>query len=858
MAQTKVFLIDGQALCYRCFFAIRALATSKGQPTNAVYGFVRIIRNILRQHRPDYMAVCFDSPQKTRRQEKFAEYKIQRPPMPDELRSQIPLIKEIMKAFNVVTLEMGGFEADDIIATLSRKLTAENLDVVIVSDDKDMYQLAGENVKFFGSKNGAVLDSRGVEDKLGFDPRRIADFIGLAGDPSDNIPGVKGIGAVNARQLINEFGDLETVIKHLERIKAPNAKERLVLDQKKTAMFSKELALLDTAVPIKHDLKAFEVRAPDRDRLFAIFQDLEFRTLAEEFASGEAREVADTRAVSAPSEIESLADRIRKDGQFVFTAAESAQGGLFEQRRIFIAFGGSEAVYAFTAGMMAPLKTVFEHTGILKVTYDIKEMLKIFARHKIGIAGKVFDVMLAAYLLDPSQPSYDLKDLIWRYAKEPMPGDRMAGGGVLAIGRLHPLLRRELEERSLLPLFEDIEVPLAHVLFKVEENGVNLDLALLEKLSADCAGKIDDLTGTLYAMAGEAFNLNSPKQLSRILFEKLKLPVLKKTKTGFSTNEAVLTVLAENHAFPSAILEYRQLAKLKSTYIDALPRLVNPETGRVHARFHQTGTETGRLSSSRPNLQNIPIRTELGRQIRRAFIPSQEGFIMIAADYSQIELRILAHLSGDANLIKAFKNGEDIHAFTASLIFDVAEKDVTPQMRNSAKRVNFGIIYGMSAFGLAKDLNVSQPEAQEFIDRYFLRYPAVKKFMDDEIEKCEKNGYVLTLLNRRRYIPEIHSENDPVKQFARRQAVNTPVQGSAADLMKLAMINIQKEIEKHGMDMRMISTVHDELVFESPVGERGKAVELIRRHMEHAVALKVPIAVIVKTGKNWLEMEEVS
>lgn len=851
-----MFLIDGHALCYRCFFAIKVLATSKGRPTNAVFGFVRTIRNILREYKPDYMAVCFDTSQKTHRQEKFAEYKIQRPPMPDELRSQIPVIKDVLRAFNLAIFEKGGFEADDIIATISKKSTKKDLEVVIVSDDKDMYQLAASNIKYLNSKRGALLGTKELKDKLGFEPERITDFIGLAGDQSDNIPGVTGIGAVGARQWINEFGSLEAIFKHFEKIEQPKGKEKLLIDQREAALFSKELAILDEAVPIDCDLSKLKLKAPDKKQLFAIFQDLEFWKLAEEFSSQESSEAINVHSISKPTELKSFIREVETKGKFAFLIEGNEQDGLFANGTIFVTAGGGN-VYSLAVNDASALKLIFENKRILKITYNIKDMFKALSAQNIDCVDEVFDVMLAGYLLEATQSSFELKNLTWNYLKSSISNEQKTSGEVVAIERLFSLLSKELKDKSLLSLFEDIEMPLARVLFEVEENGVNLDLALLKRLSKDCAKKINELTVTLYSMAGEEFNLNSPKQLSHVLFEKLKLPVIKKTKTGFSTNESVLTILADQHEFPSLLLEYRKLAKLKSTYIDALPKLVNQKTGRVHAQFNQTGTETGRLSSSNPNLQNIPIRTELGQQIRKAIIPSQKDLILVAADYSQIELRVLAHLSGDKSLIKAFKDGEDIHAFTASLIFDVEEKDVTAEMRNSAKRVNFGIIYGISAFGLANDLKVTQPEAQQFIDKYFQRYPAVKEFMDSEIKKCEKDGYVLTILNRRRYIPEINSKNGAMRQFAQRQAINTPVQGSAADLIKLAMINIQNEIEACKYKAKMISTVHDELVFEVPPKEEETLIDLVRDKMEHAVKLTVPIEVSVKVGKNWLEMEEV-
>ncbi|OGX37925.1 MAG: DNA polymerase I [Omnitrophica WOR_2 bacterium RIFCSPHIGHO2_02_FULL_52_10] len=856
MAQAKIFLIDGHALCYRSFYAIKALATSKGQPTNAVFGFVRYILKIFEEHRPEYMAVCFDFPGKTRRQEKFAAYKIQRPPMPEELRGQIPVIKDIMSAMNVAAFEMEGFEADDLIATISQKFSREGVGIVIVSDDKDLYQLAGTQVRFLGSKNGTVLDDKELQEKLGFKPEHIVDYIGLAGDSSDNIPGVTGIGKVNAQQLIKEFGTLEGIIEHLEKAESLKAKEKLIMEQRQTALLSKELAVLDKNVPIQCPLEKLKVRGPDKERLFTIFKDLEFRALSDEFKPGKGAASPDLAEIKEPAEVKDLVKRIEKNKQFTFSIALGGDGGIFLSRAVYATLKDDHG-FVLDVQHIALLKPVFEDSGILKVTYNIKEQYKALSAYKIDVHGDVFDVMLAGYLLGAYAAAGSISNLVWHYLKRSIDEEAPEAAQVQSVRQLYPVLLKELESKSMLSLYRDIELPLARVLAVIEQNGIKLDLPLLKKLSAECAGKIDELTAALYEMAGEEFNLNSPKQLSHILFDKLQLPVMKRTKTGNSTDESVLIALAELHVFPSLILQYRQLAKLKSTYIDALPKMADPKTHRIHAQFNQTGTETGRLSSSQPNLQNIPIRTELGRQIRKAFIPADKHSVILAADYSQIELRVLAHLSGDENLIKAFQRGEDIHTYTASLIFEVDEREVTPEMRNSAKRVNFGIIYGISAFGLANDLKVSQAEAQEFIDRYFSRYPAVKAFMDREIKECEKNGYIVTLFNRRRYLPEIHSKNGAMKQFAQRQAINTPVQGSAADMLKIAMVRIQSDIERRGLKTKMISTVHDELVFEMPPAEKQEMVGLIRRHMEHAVELKVPVKVSVKVGQNWLDMEEV-
>ncbi len=859
MSDARLFLIDAHALCYRSYFAIKGLATSKGQATNAVYGFVNTLRKILRDYHPDYLAVCFDVGKKTYRQEKFAEYKIQRPSMPDNLISQIPIIKDIVSAYNLAVYEKEGFEADDIIATITQRVSKkDNVEVVIVSEDKDMYQLANKKVKLFSVRQDTILDHDEVKKRFGIEPQQMPDYIGLAGDGVDNIPGVHGIGDVTAKNLIQEYGNLENILNHLDRV-APLKVQEKIKAQKELAQLSKELALLETNVPIEFDLQDMKVKNPDHNRLFFLFKELEFKKFSEEL-SKEVSEPEKIRAktIDKTSDIKAIVAQILKKGRFAFLTDKNEEGeNLFSGcSNIALSFDGQEA-YDIAPQFFQDLKAILEAKDTIQITHDSKNTMKALEILNCELKGKIFDVMLAGYLLFPSQNAYDLDTLAWNYLKKSISTEESLAKGVLLVHELYTILFEQLKEKSLLKLFEEIEIPLAHVLFRMEQRGVNLDTQLLKQMSEDCEEKINALTKKLFQLAGEEFNFNSPKQLSQLLFEKLKLPTIKRTKTGFSTDEGVLTKLAEQHEVPRLILEYRQLAKLKSTYIDALPKLINPKTGRVHASFNQAGTETGRLSSNHPNLQNIPIRTDLGRRIRQAFIPSQKDYLIIAADYSQIELRILAHLSQDENLTEAFKQDQDIHRFTAALIFDVKEEDVLPEMRDTAKRVNFGIIYGMSAFGLAKDLGIPQEAAAEFIDKYFLRYPKVKKFMEDQILLCQEKGYVVTLLNRRRYIPEINSANISIRQFAERQAINTPVQGSAADLMKLAMIQIQRELEKQKLKSSMIITVHDELVFDVPQKEKDKMADLIRQQMEGALKLSVPIKVSVKVGRNWLETVEI-
>ncbi|MDP2654822.1 MAG: DNA polymerase I [Candidatus Omnitrophota bacterium] len=848
----KLFLIDAHALCYRSFFAIKGLSTSKGQATNAVYGFINTLNKILREHKPECMAVCFDSKGKTQRQALYADYKIQRPKMPDELISQIGLIKDVVAAYRLPVLEADGFEADDIIATVARSRRRDEMDVVIVSDDKDMFQLVDDGVAIYNSRKERLIGPADVQELIGVGPEYIGDYIGLAGDSVDNIPGVSGIGGVTARDLISRHGHLEQIFENLNGIKSASVRQKLET-QKEQAFLCRRLAQLEERVPLELNPEDLKVREPDYQRLFALFSELEFKRFADDAARHlEPPEEAGGPVLEPLTDVKALAGEIVRAKRFGFICEESE--GVVD---CAIAAGG-EKVFSVSPEQIKGLKAVFADKNILKITHNLKDGLKILKRLGCSWDGEVFDVMLAGYLVSPGKSAPDISSLAWEYLKIVVPATAGAAQKAGYMERLLGPLREQLNAKDLLKLFADIEIPLTFVLSHMEGVGVRLNGGLLADLSRETGKKIDGLERRIYDMAGEEFNLNSPKQLGHILFEKLKLPAVKKTKTGFSTDEGVLTKLAGNHALPGAILEYRQLAKLKSTYIDALPQLVNPRTGRVHATFDQTGTETGRLSSHDPNLQNIPIRTELGRDIRRAFIPSDDRHEIVAADYSQIELRILAHLSGDENLRQAFFEDRDIHRFTSALMFDVAEENVTPEMRNAAKRVNFGIIYGMSAFGLAKDLDVPQDQAQDFIDRYFLRYPGVKKFMDDSVKRCEKDGYVVTLLNRRRYIPEIQSPNQAVRQFAQRQAINTPVQGSAADLMKLAMIRVDRALRERKLESEMMITVHDELVFDALSSETADLVELIRVNMEQALELTVPVKVAVKRGPNWLEAEEIA
>jgi len=706
--------------------------------------------------------------------------------MPDDLVVQIETIRNLVRAYGFPLFELEGFEADDVMATLAQRFAKKDVDVFIATDDKDMAQLVDEHIKLYSPRQERVIDTEDVVAKFGVRPQQITDYIALAGDTSDNIPGVKGIGEKGACKLLSEFKTLEGIYKHVDQVVPAKLQEKLAAS-KKEAFLSKELAVLDIQVPLDASLDDLIFPQPDRAKLFALFNELEFRKFAQEYAPLDAM----------PEE---------PAGDLKTWVEDNYEGN---------------PVY---------------------IVYDLKSLRK---NGQISVnlhKTKVFDIFLADYLLAGGQGQYHLPTL--RASDEGM-------------RELYGIQKRLLKEQKLDFLFYDVEMPLSDVLFEMEASGVSLDVAVLEELSKECQIKIAQLEESLYKIAGTPFNVNSPKQLSEILFERLKLPPIKKIKTGFSTNEEVLTRLSSQHPLPALILEYRQMAKLKSTYIDALPLLVDPKTQRLHASFNQAGAETGRLSSNNPNLQNIPVRTEFGQRIRRAFVPYAKGHVLLSADYSQIELRILALLADDEELKNACKGDGDIHRYTASLMFEVPENKVDEKMRYAAKRINFGIVYGMGAFSLAKDLGVSINEAQVFIEKYFLRYPKVRQFLDGEIQKARNLGYVSTLFGRRRYLPDINNRNMGLRQFAERQAVNAPMQGTAADIIKIAMVKVSRRMAQEKLTSTMIMTVHDELVFDVPQEEIKTMVSLVRQEMEAAMDLSVPIKTSVKIGSNWLEMEKV-
>jgi len=842
MPLKTLYLIDANAFCYRAFYAVRSLSTSYGQPTGAIYGFLNILNKILKEKKPDYLGVCFDVSRRTFRQKKFAEYKIHRPPMPDGLVSQIPWIKSIISAYGITICEMEGFEADDVIATLAVKAKAMGIPVVIVSGDKDILQLVSDGISVLSPhKDGDILyDEKKVTERFGVGPEKIADIIALMGDATDNIPGARGIGEKTAVELIRAFGSVEALLRQAQNIKQEKIK-KAVFESAEIIKLSRELAVLDRCVSLDVEPDKLTVAAADTAELFSIFKQLEFKGLLKTVAQEEKE--ADDAALENVDD-DALKALIKLAGELALYGLKADELVFSLQDKIFsVAHPGKN------------LKSMLADSALKKTGYDLKKSAGLLSREDVALRGFYFDVMIAAHLVNPAKSDYALTDIILEHLDRRVSAAMGNARALSLILELKPVLERQLRGKLLEELFVTLEMPLAEVLAEMEQSGVKLDLEALRELSRDIEKRLVKLIDEIYEASGTQFNINSPKQLREILFEKLKLPVGRRSKTGPSTDEEVLRGLADKHRLPALLLEYRQLTKLKNTYIDALPALVDVKTGRLHTCFNQTATETGRLSSSNPNLQNIPIKTDIGRNIRRAIIASSADYRLLSCDYSQVELRILAHLSRDEALISAFKSGEDIHKATAGLIYGIAENDVDELMRQTAKRVNFGIIYGQTSYGLSRDLGIPIDEAQVFIDAYFARYPRVKEYIERQINKAQKEGFVTTLLGRRRYIPEINNKNQGLRQFAERQAVNTPIQGTAADLIKMAMIQIHGLLKAKSLRAKMVLQVHDELVFDLPLEELKQVAALACERMENVLELLVPIKVDIKTGKNWLEME---
>jgi len=874
-------LVDGSNYIYRAFYGVPLLTNSKGFPTNAIYGFTNMLLKLLRDLAPDYIVVTFDLKGPTTRHEEFTDYKATRKPMPDDLIPQIPFIKDIVRGFSISVLEKQGVEADDIIGTLTVQASSKGWRTAVISGDKDLMQLVNENVTMIDTMKDKTYDVAAVKERFGVGPDKVVEILGLMGDTSDNIPGVPGIGPKTAQRLIEEYGTLENVLQNAENLRNIKLREtmRSYADQ---ARLSHQLACIRKDIEIDFDLQDAARKESDKEVLAKLFSEFEFSSLLQQIKRNTKKPARDCQILERKESLKELALRLQECRaialEFIWEKNPPTDligiGVSTGSDAFYLPLGHTTIQAQLLAGdVFAALAPVLTNVKIKKYIHDLKEALVSLENYGVDIQSGD-DTMLAAYLLNPAKHSYELAELAWEYLHEQVttpkdiaggkgktyplnlvPVDKMADYACTradAVFALVPVLAGKQGEINAVDLYQKVEMPLLYVLASMEKKGVLVDTALLKQMSEELGELLSISEEKIFRLAGEKFNINSPKQLQTILFDKLKLPPGKKTKEGFSTDVDVLSYLALSHELPAEILAYRSLAKLKSTYVDALPALINPQTGRIHTSYNQTVAATGRLSSSNPNLQNIPIRTMEGKRIRQAFIAAPDC-LLISADYSQIELRVLAHLSEDEALIDAFSSGEDIHSRTASDIFGVFPQMVNADMRRQAKVINFGILYGMSAFGLAKELGVSQKIAQTYIDGYFQRYKKVRIYLDGILEGARRDGFVCTLLNRRRYLPELKSQIASVRQFAERMAVNTPIQGTAADLIKVAMVNIDHLLTKKNLAARLIMQVHDELVVEAPFKEKDEVMALIKKEMEEVIKLKVPLRVEISSGKNWDE-----
>lgn len=898
-------LVDAHGYLHRAYHALPPLNNSRGEPVGALFGFARMLLKILKNEKPGALVVCFDSPGPTFRHKAYADYKAHRKPLEDALKFQLPLARDMASAWGLTVAALPGYEADDLIATLAHRAAQKKTPVVIVTADKDALQLVGGPVTVLNEQRGVRYDPAAVENKYGLAPGQLLDFFALMGDASDNVPGVPGVGEKTATALLQKYKSLDGVYRHLDEIKGA-LRDRL-RDHEKEARLSRELVTLDDDAPVEVDLDDARPPAAPPPTLADFFRRWEFNSLLPELMSASidapaapaapdapapprpAAASRRVRVVLTPADLKALVERIRRADR-LSVDVETTGTDPVDSRLVGIALAvepgegwyvplghralGDPAQLALDT-VRAALKKVFSDASVPKVGQNLKFDSQILAAADLPLTPLAFDTLVASYCLNPSRQTHGLKALALDLLGEAMtPIEQLIGTGAKQIGmdqvkvsdaapyaaadaevtlRLAALMKTQLKEKGLDRLFHDVEMPLVPILARMETTGIALDAPYLRTLAKEFGQAILGLEKDIHALAGGPLNVNSPKQLAQILFEKLKLPVVRKTKTGFSTDEETLQKLAPQHPLPERILAYRELAKLKSTYIDGLLETVKP-SGRVHTRFNQAVAATGRLSSSDPNLQNIPIRTEYGRQIRRAFVPARDH-VFLSADYSQIDLRVLAHISKDPALTAAFQRGDDIHAATAREIFDLAAgAPVADAQRRVAKTVNFGIVYGQTGFGLSQQLGIPMGQAQAYIKAYMERYAGVKAWMSAIIEEARQKGYVTTLLNRRRYLPEINAANAAVRAFAERTAMNTPIQGTSADIIKVAMRDVDRLIEKKGWATRMLLQVHDDLLFEVPRDELSEVAGPIRKAMESALALDVPVVVDLKTGPNWADL----
>lgn len=882
-----LMIIDGNSLIHRAFYALPLLTTKDGIYTNGVYGFLTMLYKIKENYNIDYIGVAFDKKGPTFRHEAFELYKGTRQSTPNELTLQFPIIKEILSIMNIAQLELDGYEADDIAGTLSKFGEENGLEIILVTGDRDYLQLASDKTKVLITKKGITdlveYDENKFIEEYGITPQQFIDLKGLMGDKSDNIPGVPGIGEKTGVKLLKEFGTIENLYDNIDKVGSKKIKETL-MENKQSAFLSKKLAEIIRNAPLDISLKELEVKEPDYEKLIDIYKKLEFNSLLAKI-DFTAAEKADGLDMDLEYEIiegnnySKIIDEVFRTGymyfKFLFEDYHYIKSNILgvgiriKDNTYYIDFSQND-INKFCEDFRGS----FESEKIKKSGHDLKMDIYALLTLGIDISNISFDSMIGQYLINPAQSNYSINELGKEYINySGIDEKELLGKGknkktfkdlsidtrakflaslLYIVNKVEEPIKNLIDEQNMTKLYYDVELPLAQVLADMEFNGFKVDLNVLYQLKEEYEKQIAKLTSDIYSLAGEEFNINSPKQLGEVLFDKLNLPVIKKTKTGYSTDVEVLEKLIGHHEIIEKILKYRKLVKLMSTYIDGLIEVVDKKTSKIHSTFNQTVTNTGRISSTEPNLQNIPVKTEEGREIRKAFI-SEDGYVLVDGDYSQIELRVLAHISKDPKLIEAFYSDEDIHTKTASEVFNVPKEEVTPLLRSRAKAVNFGIIYGISDYGLSKDLNISRKEAKTYIDSYLNNYEMVKKYMRDIVEKGKNDGYVETIMNRRRYVPELKSKNFSVRGFGERVAMNTPIQGSAADIIKIAMVNVYNELKRRNLKSKLILQVHDELIIQAHKEEADMVVDLVKYIMENSVKLSVPLKVDIKVGDSWYE-----
>lgn len=889
MDNKKLMIIDGSSLIHRAFYALPLLSSKNGLYTNGIYGFLTMLYKVIDDINPNHLCVVFDKKGPTFRHKEYDQYKAQRDTTPSELAQQFPIIREILAAMNICFFELEGYEADDIAGTLAKKGKDIFDEIFLVTGDKDYLQLAKDNVKILLTRKGITeleeYDRNKVIEKYGITPEQLIDLKGLMGDQSDNIPGVPGIGEKTGLKLLKEYGTIENIYANIDTISGKKLRENLI-ENKHLAFLSKKLGEIFTEVPVDVDFSELEVKEPNWESLRALYEELEFNSLLNRvFTYVESKNADDKRqeieftVVKGNSYLE-LLEKIKEEKKFGFKFILSSHNYI-EDKLLGIGIKTTDMpthILFFDENnedsFIKDFKPIFEDKAIEKIGYNLKPDIVVLFRLGIGIENIAFDAMIGQYLINPTESSYSINNLSKEYLgytgidEETLLGkgknkktfeqiSKEETGNYISfildtVFKIEDKMKKILEEYEMLNLFYNVELPLIEVLASMEFYGFKIDKEELERLGTEYDEEIKRLTNEIYDLAGGEFNINSTKQLGDVLFNRLDLPVIKKTKTGFSTDAEVLEKLKDRHPIINKILRYRQIVKLKSTYIDGLLSLVNGNTKRIHSSFNQTVTSTGRISSTEPNLQNIPIKTDDGRKIRKAFV-AEKDYLLVDADYSQIELRVLAHISKDPKLIEAFKNNEDIHRKTASEVFNVPMEEVTPRMRANAKAVNFGIIYGISDYGLARDLDIPRKEAKEYIDNYLRNYQKVKEYMENIVKEGKEKGYVETILHRRRYIPELNAKNMNIKSFGERVAMNTPIQGSAADIIKMAMVKVYKELKRRNLKSRLILQIHDELIIEAYKDEVEEVKELLKDTMENAIELNVPLLVDLEVGASWYE-----